>query len=435
MSTVLVRPAQLSKRSVGTRIASGLWVVTLGLVSGVACVSVRVAFRVLQWIFVQHAGSLPAAAAALSPARRLITPILGAACATAVLWAARKWSQAGECEEYVEAVRSQRGRIPFAPTLWRTASSAFSVATGAAIGREGSMIQFAAAVTSWVGARSPLQTLSLSRQVAYGAAAAVAAAYQAPTAGVFFALEIVIGEWTWAEVPLLALSSCAGWLVSRALLGGGPLFAIPNAIGITRDIFWAVPLALGLGLLALLYNRSLRGLRFVSRWPLALIWAGVLVGSLSLLHPAIWGNGDVALLQTFGASRTVSMTVSLLVLRFVATTFCVGAGTVRGVFTPTLFAGAALGLLSGQLLHLDQPVILAVIGMGAFLSAVTHAPSMATLMAVELTGQWHLFPVVLLCNLFAWIIARRLSCHALYAIATPEPAESNEERERSLIKR
>lgn len=432
MTTVLERPAQLSKDRIGARIASTLWVMTLGLTSGLACVSVRVGFRMLQWIFVQHRGSLPAAAASLSPARRLIMPILGAACATAVLWAVRKWSGTEEFKEYVEAVRSQNGHIPFAPTLWRTISSAFSVATGAAIGREGSMIQFAAAVTSWVGVRSPFRTLSLSRQVAYGAAAAIAAAYRAPLAGVFFALEIVLAKWAWTEVPPLVLSSFAGWLISRVLLSGGPLFAIPNILGMTRDAFWAAPLALGLGLLAPLYNRSLHSLRFVSRWPLALIWAGVLVGFLSLLRPTIWGNGDVALLQTLGTSPAVSMTVSLLVLRFIATTFCVGAGTIGGVFTPTLFAGAALGLLSGDLLRLDQPVILAVIGMGAFLSAVTHAPSMATLMAVELTGQWHLLPVLLLCNLLAWIVARKLSSHALYAIATPESTESDEDMERSL---
>src|SRR5258708_22002829 len=106
-------------------------------------------------------------------------------------------------EEYVEAVRLRDGRIPLLSTIWRTASSAFSVATGAAIGREGSMIQFAAAISSWVGERSPLQNLSLSRQLAYGAAAAVAAAYQAPIAGIFFVTEIVLGGWAWTDIPTL----------------------------------------------------------------------------------------------------------------------------------------------------------------------------------------------------------------------------------------
>jgi CIC family chloride channel protein len=162
----------------------------------------------------------------VAPARRILTPIIGAALAT--LWSGMMRRSAPDLrfEEYVEAVRLRNGRIPLLSTLWRTASSAFSVATGAAIGREGSMIQFAAAISSWVGERSPLRNLSLSRQVAYGAAAAVAAAYQAPIAGVFFATEIVLDEWAWSDIPQLLLASSTGWLVSRLLLGAGPLFPV-----------------------------------------------------------------------------------------------------------------------------------------------------------------------------------------------------------------
>jgi CIC family chloride channel protein len=109
---------------------------------------------------------LPIAAATLPPARRISTPIIGAALATLVVWMMRRWAPDLRSEEYVEAVRLRNGRIPLPSTVWRTASSAFSVATGAAIGREGSMIQFAAAISSWVGERSPLRNLSLSRQVA-----------------------------------------------------------------------------------------------------------------------------------------------------------------------------------------------------------------------------------------------------------------------------
>jgi Voltage gated chloride channel len=99
---------------------------------------------------------LPIVAATLSPARRILTPIIGAAFATFVIWAMRRSAADLRFEEYVQAVRLKNGRIPFRSTVWRTASSAFSIATGAAIGREGSMIQFAAAISSWVGERSPL---------------------------------------------------------------------------------------------------------------------------------------------------------------------------------------------------------------------------------------------------------------------------------------
>lgn len=397
--------------------------VLLGLVSGLACVGVRLAFRMLQWLFVRHTGMLPDAAAQLGSTHRVMVPICGALLATAVLFAARRWSRGAAFSEYVEAVRFERGRIPFASTAWRTASSAFSVASGAAVGREGSMIQFATAVTSWCGERLGFRDIALARKVSYGAAAAVAAAYQAPLAGVFFVLEIVLGEWQWAEIPTLLLASVSGWLVSRALLGGGPLFAVPAHLAepSLAGVIWTVPLALLLGGLGPGYQRLLRSLTFLRRLPMPLLWGALAVGLLSIVHPAVWGNGDVALLGTLQGAPLVSSVVVILLFRLVATTACVGAGTVGGVFTPTLFAGAAMGLLVGTLLHVPQPVLLATVGLSAFLAGVTHAPWMAAFMAAELTGQWHLLPVFLVLNLLAKTIASRISPHSLYAIATPAP--------------
>jgi CIC family chloride channel protein len=407
----------------GDRLMAGLGAIAVGLASGLACVGVRLLYRLLQWIFVGSAGLLSQAAAGLSPERRMLTPMLGAACATLVLWAVRRWGGGKDFVEYVEAVRFEEGRIPFASTLWRTLSSAFSVATGAAIGREGSMIQFATAVSSWVGARAPFGRVPLARQVAYGAAAAVAAAYQAPLAGVFFATEIVLGRWDWEELPQLLLASTAGWLVSCTLLGGGPLFAVSGGHLLSWQALWALPLALALGALGPVYQAMLRSLRFAGRWPLALVWGGLVVGGLGLLHTEVWGNGDAALLHLLQGSPALSGVVAVLALRLLATSFCVGTGTVGGVFTPTVFAGAALGLVAGNLLQIGHPVLLAIVGMSVLLGAVTRAPLMASVMAVELTGRWELLVLLLPLNLVADRLARRISPHSLYAIATPTPME------------
>ena len=365
---------------------------------------------------------LPAAASTLTPARRILTPVIGAAFATLVVWMQRRSKSTITFEEYVEAVRLRDGRIPLLSTVWRTASSAFSVATGAAIGREGSMIQFAAAISSWIGARSPLRSLSLSRQVAYGVAAAVAAAYQAPIAGVFFATEIVLGEWAWNDVLPLLLSAGAGWFVSRVALGAGPLFPVQQSLPMTHDLLWVLPLALILGAVGPAYQRLLQVAGAAKHLPFALLWAGLAVGVLGLVEPKVWGNGDAALLGLLQHQAMLPAIFSVLVCRLAATTFCVGAGTVGGVFTPTLFAGAALGLAVGHVFHLPEPTILAICGMGLLMAAVTHAPIMAAWMAVELTGQWHLLAIILPCSLLASWVARTISRKSLYAIASPEPA-------------
>jgi len=423
MTAATVTNVTRTERAVTTWLASAAWAVVLGGASGSACVAVRLFFRGLQWFFVQQTGMLPIAAATLPPGRRILTPILGAALAALVLWMMRRWAPDLRFEEYVEAVRLRDGRIPLVATVWRTASSAFSVATGAAIGREGSMIQFAAAISSWVGERSPVRNLSLSRQVGYGAAAAVAAAYQAPIAGVFFAIEIVLGEWAWNDIPQLILASSTGWLVSRLVLGGGPLFAVPGTLPITHDLLWALPLALILGAAGPVYQKLLDFAGAAKRLPFALLWSGLAVGVLSLIEPKVWGNGDSALLGVLQNKMMLVGIVSVFVCRLAATTFCVGTGTVGGVFTPTLFAGAALGLAAGQLVHNPDPSVLAICGMGLLMAAVTHAPLMAALMAVELSGQWHLLAIILPCSLLASLIARTISRESLYAIASPEPAQ------------
>lgn len=403
-------------------LASAVWAVVLGAASGSACVAVRLFLRLLQWVFVQQTGMLPLAAATLPPARRILTPIVGAALATFLSWMMRKSAQDLHFEEYVEAVRLRNGKIPLPSTVWRTASSALSVATGAAIGREGSMIQFSAAICSWIGERSPLKNLTLSRQVAYGVAAAVAAVYRAPIAGVFFDIEIVFGNWMRRDIPLLVLASSTGLLVSRLLLGAGPLFPVNGSLPITHDILWILPLALVLGAAGPAYRKLLTLSGTAERLPFALLWSGLAVGVLALIEPKVWGNGDSALSGILQYKTTFLEIVSVFTYRLVATTFCVGTGTVGGVFTPTLFAGAALGLAAGQLLHNPYPSVLAICGMGLLMAAVTHAPLMAALMAVELTGQWHLLTVLLPCNMLASLIARTISRKLLYPIASPEPA-------------
>jgi chloride channel protein, CIC family len=423
MTTATVTNVSGTEGAVTSWLASTAWAVVLGAASGSACVAVRLFFRLLQWVFVQQTGMLPIAAAMLPPARRVLTPLIGAALATLVLWMMRRSAPDLRFEEYVEAVRLRDGRIPLLSTIWRTASSAFSVASGAAIGREGSMIQFAAAISSWIGERFPLRNLSLSRQVAYGAAAAVAAAYQAPIAGVFFAMEIVLGEWAWNDIPRLLLASSTGWLVSRLLLGAGPLFAVRGSLPMTHDLLWVLPLALVLGAAGPAYQRLLHLSRAAKRLPFALLWSGLAVGVLALIEPKVWGNGDAALLGILQDKTMLLGIISVLAYRLVATTFCVGTGTVGGVFTPTLFVGAAFGLAVGHLVHNPQPSILAICGMGLLMAAVTHAPVLAALMAVELTGQWHLLTIILPCSLLASLIARTISRESLYAIASPEPAQ------------
>lgn len=411
-----------------------------GIACGLLCVGLRFALWFLQWGLTGHFGLLASAASTLPLWRRALTPVLGALAASLILKWADTFQRQKKFAEYVAAVRFHDGRIPFLSTSWKTLSSAFSVASGAAVGREGSMIQFAAAATSAWGQRWKPGSLSLQKLVALGSAAAVASVYQAPLAGAFFALEIVLGTAVLSrsalqEVPALLTSAAAGGLMSHYLLGSGPLFAV----GVPVRFGWedGLPLLIGavaIGALGPAYYYVIKSGRFLKGWPFAMVWSGAVVGILSCLQPEVWGNGDSGVLAVVKSQFTWETALLLLALRLVATAACVGSGVIGGVFTPTVLAGSVLGLLFGTGLHslvpgASTPVGYAVVGIGCLLASVTHAPLMASFMSVELTGTPEWFPVVLLASFISWTVAKKITPHSLYAIATPNPTEAVEDND------
>ena len=426
--------------------------IVMGAVSALAAAVVRLGFSHLQWVFTGSTSPPPVAGAPLATWRRVLTPAIGALLATAVISVRKRRARhlgrkPRPYVDYVEAVRHQNGVVPLLPNCWRTLSAAFSIATGAAVGREGSMIQFAAATASFcgqtllhrmgkTGKMGGKEPLDLRLLVAFGVAGGVTAAYNAPLAAVFFAAEIVLGAMQWRELPLLALAAGAGRLASGPLLGWGRLYPAQAPLRGQGWVLALLPvLAILFGLSGPLYQTLIRSLRAARTLPWALVGSGLLVGLLSLHDPRVWGNGDLGLSAALGRADLPGLSIAvpalatLLVLRLLATAVCVGAGTVGGVFTPTLFAGGAAGALLGHLVRGAFPAanttMWAIAGMSCLLAAVTHAPFMAAFMAAELTGDWALLPGLLVLNLISWQIAWRVSDQALYAIASQMPARSH----------
>jgi CIC family chloride channel protein len=246
--------------------------------------------------------------------------------------------------------------------------------------------------------------------VACGAAAGIAAAYNAPIAGALFVGEIVMGSIAMESFgPLLVAAVTANATVHH-FLGYGPIFQIP-VFSFTSNWELIAYTLLGVLLghaapsfLALLTSAK----RVFARLPLPLFvrvgLGGLIVGLLSLVYPEVWGNGYSVVDAILHGNLIGWILVGVLVAKLLSTAASVGSGAVGGVFTPTLFVGAALGSLVGTVGQLLLPHVVtspggyALVGMGALLAATTHAPLMSVLMIFEMTLDYQVvLPLILAC--------------------------------------
>lgn len=265
--------------------------------------------------------------------------------------------------------------------------------------------------------------------IACGAAAGLAGAYNTPIAGALFVAEIVLGGISVGSFGPLLLAAAISVSVVRHISRIGPIFAIaPGDLQSLLDLLLVVVTGIMAGLLGPLFigalNRAHR--RFAALhmplW-LKMAIAGAAVGGLSVIRPEVWGNGYSVVNSLLHQSWLWQNVLLILLLKIIATVLTSGSGAVGGVFTPTLFIGAALGTLAGSIAQLALPntsiTSFTLVGMSAFLAAVTHAPFTAAIMASEMTSGYDLMPALVLASLAGYYVSSVLHPASIYALSIP----------------
>ncbi|WP_251878370.1 ClcB-like voltage-gated chloride channel protein [Achromobacter sp. Marseille-Q4954] len=364
----------------------------------------------------------------LSSWQRFLMPAIGGAIAGAILQMAARWLPRRGAADYMEAISIGRGVIGFRQTVARSLSSIFSIGSGASIGREGPMVQLAAMLSSLTGRYLVLPPRHLRLLVACGATAGITSAYNAPIAGALFISEIVYGAIASATLVPLVVSSVVANIVTRQILHYDAVFHMPPFTFVSG---WEVINYLGLGVIAGLaapqFLRFLDTARAAFGRVPAPLWArmalgGLIVGALSVVNPEVWGNGYSVVNSMLHTQWAWQAVAAILLLKTLATAASVGSGAVGGVFTPTLFVGAALGALYGTGLQALFPAgdlsavsSYAVVGMGALLAATTYAPLMSILMIFEMTLSYEVMLPLMLACITGYVIAHRIRPDSVYA--------------------
>lgn len=405
-----------------------LFAAITGMLAALAVAGFRHAMLFLEWLFLSNdTGSLVNAATGLSAWRRVLTPALGGFAAGMLLWGWQRLNQQRPHAptDYMEALRTD-GQFDYGASLVKSLASLLVVVSGSAIGREGAMILLAALAASWFAQRFTARD-EWKLWIACGAAAGMASAYHAPLAGSLFIAEILFGTLILASLGPVVVSAVVALLTTH-LIGGGsePLYVVnlPHTLNVTA---YALIIATGLlagvcgPLLMWLMNAAhslfLR-LKLSPPWQLAL--GGLIVGLLSLLTPAVWGNGYSVVHASLLSPPLLAAISGIFICKLLAILASSGSGAPGGVFTPTLFLGMAVGMLFAQLCGIwlpDQPsmaVLLGMSGMAALLAATTHAPIMSTLMICEMTGQYSVLPGLLIACVLASVLSRTLRQDSIY---------------------
>jgi CIC family chloride channel protein len=370
----------------------------------------------------------------------LLVPALGGACAGAILMFGQRLTRAQSSTDYMEAIVIGNGNVPTRASLVKSAAALFSIGSGGSIGREGPMVQLAAVVASRLGRWRKFTPPQLRLLVACGAAAGIASAYNAPIAGSFFVAEIILGTIAMESLGPLVVSAVAATLTIHVLTAAHVLYKVP-AFGEVSPWEMGPYILLGFitGILAPVFLISLKHSEkfFVSlKLPIIarLAVGGLAVGAIAINVPQVTGNGYSVVVEILTGKIGWLLVPGLFACKWLATMASFGSGAPGGVFTPSLFMGAGAGLLFGTAVHFVWPVAaqdpraFALVGMGAFLSAASHAPVMAVIMLFEMTMSYDIILPLLLCSVIAYYTSKSLEGSSLYseslkrkAAAAPDP--------------
>lgn len=416
-------------RTSGTTWFIGL-AVAVGLVTGVAGASFIWLLDTANEVFFQYGHELLAERVPFDWKYWIpVVPLVGGLLVALIIHYFAPEARGHGVPEVMEAVARRggiiRGRVAAAKAL----ASAICIGSGGSAGPEGPIVQIGASLGSVIGQRSHASADTVRILVACGSAAGLAAIFNAPIAGVLFALEVILGDFGIASFAPVIIASVVASVTARTLLGNNLAFTIPQY---EMGSVWETPLYAVLGILAALVARLFiitlyRGEDLFSRLPIKRLlkpaFGGLLLGLFGFVFPQTFADGYGPITSMLLGQGTIWFIAALVFAKIIATTITLGSGNSGGTFAPALFIGTALGAAFGKLVNIISPDLTAsagayaTVGMGAVLAAATFAPMTAMMMVFEMTRSYHLIVPLMLACIIATILSMRMSPESIYTRA------------------
>jgi CIC family chloride channel protein len=400
----------------------------VGIVAGFGAIGFRYLLEFIQAVAYGAPGNMMEAVASNPWYIRILAPSIGGLIVGPLVYFFAREAKGHGVPEVMEAVALKLGVIRKRVVFIKSLVSAISISTGGSVGREGPIVQIGSAIGSAVGQLLKMSGDRVRTLVGCGAAAGIAATFNAPIAGSMFALEIILGDFGMATFSPIVISSVMATAVSRHFLGDIPAFDV-HAYELVN--FLELPFYVIMGFfcafVAVTFTRTLylfEDLYDKIKIPeyLKAMTGGLLIGFIGFQFPHILGVGYPAMDLALTQQLSIWTMLLLIFCKIFATSITIGSGGSGGIFAPSLFIGAMAGGFFGSIVHSLFPGITAspgaysIVGMASVVSGTTHGPMSAMLILFEMTGDYKIILPLMITCIISTLASGRLLEESIYTL-------------------
>jgi len=403
--------------------------IIIGILAGFAAIAIRWLIKEISLLSFPGAGTFLANVIASPWYLILLVPVVGGLIVGPIIYFLAPEAKGHGVPEVMQAILLRGGNIRPRVALVKAVASAITIGTGGSVGREGPIIQIGSSLGSMVGQFLRIPSARLKTLVGCGAAAGIAAAFNAPIAGALFAVEIILMDFAVAQFSPIVIASVMATVISHTFEGNFAAFKVPvYQLASPFEIGFYFVLGALSGLVSFVFIKSLYSFEDFFDNRLALpdyvkpAIGGISVGAIALLFPQIMGVGYDSINLALHGDMIWSLGLILVFVKVLATSVTLGSGGSGGIFAPSLFMGAMLGSVFGSLVHhlfpdiTATPGAYALVAMGGLVAGTTRAPITAIIIVFELTNDYRIILPLMITCIISTILSSKLSRESIYTL-------------------
>jgi CIC family chloride channel protein len=403
--------------------------IIIGLLAGFAAIGIRFLIKEISFLSFQGEGNLLENILNTSWYWILIIPTIGGLIVGPIIYFLAPEAKGHGVPEVMQAILLRGGNIRPRVAFIKAIASSITIGTGGSVGREGPIIQIGSSLGSMVGQFLRVPSKRMKTLVGCGAAAGIAAAFNAPIAGALFAVEIILMDFAIAQFSPIVISSVIATVVSHTFEGKFAAFVVPGYQLVSpQEIGFYFVLGGLAGIVSFLFIKLLYWCEDLFDNKIKLpdyikpAIGGLLIGAIALLSPQIMGVGYDTINNALYGNMVWYIAFALIFIKIIATSITLGSGGSGGIFAPSLFMGAMLGFFFGSVVHSIFPEVTAtpgayaLVAMGGLVAGTTRAPITAIIIVFELTNDYNIILPLMITCIISVIISTKLTRESIYTL-------------------